>query len=72
MNGRNFIYITSGLFRDFVEVQVLLGRTDIKKSLWKGKETNSPSLLDKFDRYISNLFLGLSVTRSINNYEGPQ
>ena len=44
-----------------MEVQVLLGRNRYYKSVWKEKETKSPSLLyylDEFDRY-SNLFLGI-------------
>ena len=44
------------------KVQVFLGRNRYYKSLWKEKETNSPSLLyylNKYDSYISNLFLGI-------------
>ena len=52
--------VISALFRELMEVQVLSGRKRSYKWFWREKETNSPSLrhcLDKFVRYISNLFL---------------
>ena len=61
MNTWKFTYITSGFFRELMEVQVLLGGNRCQKLVWKEKETKSPSslyYLDKFDRY-SNLFLGI-------------